>query len=622
MSAPKSVSFNGTKDVQQYELDDFSAAVAQAASLAAQIQGIQNDPSFDPKAPSDKLKYLQGQFAGLLNSNMRVQSALVGSTDAEVERRVKEKLDQVRMAQRIILVFLVDCTESMQPYIDEVKNKIKSVTDDYERFYGRNSMFFGFVGYRDHGISEPFEYAIDSNLTGFQNFLRTVRAHSEKDEKWMDRHLDAAEDVTGGLSKAAQLRWDIAGEGTSRVLIHIGDSPCHGSLYQEGWVIENDRYNSVSSAPGGEDRNCPIRHLRQLKRNQIHYYFCRIRSETDEMIKQFNKAVSPGWIETKDLSNVSSLASTVLKTLSTSVMRTAATSGNAVADVFDSRVTVGGSSHCSDADSIEELDWENVSEGNLEVGKDVPRPSIVWNMPKTPLKVTTAVPVTSLQNLSRRPVILSAYLKETEPWRVQVAADPFADGATRWAYHAQLTRGGNSEAFVMKRFKNSGSKWAKHNRSNYVEQIKSTMVAQFLAEQFNAKMVTKLGCKRVEYLSAFAAEVRDPHGGALRNYCMEPLLPSGSFVKWNNNAGHWDFPQLQDETLAQFAKFTFDATNGYMIIGDLQGLQLPDKYLLTDPVVLCKDTSQFVPTNLGADAIKANKYAADEVLRVQPWKYK
>lgn len=46
--------------------------------------------------------------------------------------------------------FLVDCTGSMGPYIEEVKKRIKEVVAALQAAHGALDLRVGFVGYRDY----------------------------------------------------------------------------------------------------------------------------------------------------------------------------------------------------------------------------------------------------------------------------------------------------------------------------------------------------------------------------------------------------------------------------------------------------------------------------------------
>ena len=88
-------------------------------------------------------------------------------------------------------------------------------------------------------------------------------------------------------------------------------------------------------------------------------------------------------------------------------------------------------------------------------------------------------------------------------------------------------------------------------------------------------------------------------------FCTENLLPTGGseFTKYSNNTGYWDADSL-NETLLRFTKYTHNATHGYIIVTDLQGVCKGNTYHLTNPVILCKDILRFGNTNLGETFIK------------------
>merc|ERR1712193_428671 len=157
-------------------------------------------------------------------------------------------------------------------------------------------------------------------------------------------------------------------------------------------------------------------------------------------------------------------------------------------------------------------------------------------------------------------------------------------GAVRWAYHGECLIEGAWEPYVFKRFVGA----ADHTRARYLGQIQESSIANFLAEQFNASK--RSGVKPIRFLDAIVLQWK-PSGGSPEYVCAEETLPGGlsAFRKFSNNAGDWDLTDLKDNSLLEFSKYTFDATGGYMMVSDLQGVDNGTEYLLTDPVILCKD---------------------------------
>ena len=82
----------------------------------------------------------------------------------------------------------------------------------------------------------------------------------------------------------------------------------------------------------------------------------------------------------------------------------------------------------------------------------------------------------------------------------------------------------------------------------------------------------------------------------------------GDFTRYSYNTGFWEESRL-NEWLLRFALWTYEITDGFMMVADLQGVHTPSGFILTDPVVLCKDLNRFGSTNLGEELMLRNKTA-------------
>ena len=87
-------------------------------------------------------------------------------------------------------------------------------------------------------------------------------------------------------------------------------------------------------------------------------------------------------------------------------------------------------------------------------------------------------------------------------------------------------------------------------------------------------------------------------------YSIEDYI-TGSFVKWTNNAGFID-EDIYSCTLDSFAHWTYEYSNEYLMVNDLQGMIIDKKeYLLTDPAIACpEDHDRFTASNLGIKGIQ------------------
>eukprot|EP01040_Poterioochromonas_malhamensis_P017008 gene17008-19452_t len=171
--------------------------------------------------------------------------------------QIRELEDQIRHAASLDVLFLVDCTGSMNPYINKVKTKIKEFVADIIKMHTSVSLRLGFVGYRDHYNERK---------------VQEVKAIYNDDD---------AEDVLGGLHLAKNLEW----VSKTRILYHIADAPCHGSEYHVSTL--SDKY--PEGCPNGLKADEIILAILQLG---ITYYFGQIKPEsTGIMINKFNEYV-------------------------------------------------------------------------------------------------------------------------------------------------------------------------------------------------------------------------------------------------------------------------------------------------------------------------------------------
>jgi hypothetical protein len=142
--------------------------------------------------------------------------------------------------------------------------------------------------------------------------------------------------------------------------------------------------------------------------------------------------------------------------------------------------------------------------------------------------------------------------------------------------------------------------------------VKSTAVARYFAARFNERLRALRGklatSPFVFFVPCFAYEVEEASSrfpeGEINAFAGERYLP-GVFMKYNSNNGYVAESFLKHHDGVQaFLHYTFDASEGKLVVGDLQGVARPTEVLLTDPQVLSADRS-FGPGDLGYKGIRA-----------------
>ena len=172
------------------------------------------------------------------------------------------------------LCFLLDCTASMQMWIDAARDEIYSILAASLQEYPDADFEVAFVGYRDH--ADTVQYII----MNFSRDIEDIRMRISRVDAiggW-----DTAEDVAGGLERAVGLFPDTPRSGV-RHIVHILDAPPHGLQFHDRDV--RDRY--PNGDPNGND---PLHWIREMSRKAIDYTIVKADSSIDTMIDIFHNS--------------------------------------------------------------------------------------------------------------------------------------------------------------------------------------------------------------------------------------------------------------------------------------------------------------------------------------------
>jgi Mg-chelatase subunit ChlD len=174
------------------------------------------------------------------------------------------------------LCFLMDCTASMQPWVDAARDEIQTIIEATHQTYPDAEFEVAFVGYRDFGDTTPHVVLpFTRNIDVLREQIRRVHAVGG----W-----DVAEDVAGGLRNAVELFPNSPRTGV-RHIVHIADAPAHGLRFHAPSIP--DRYPN-----GGPDGNEPLRWIREMSRKEVDYTILRINDSIDTMIDVFHTSYS------------------------------------------------------------------------------------------------------------------------------------------------------------------------------------------------------------------------------------------------------------------------------------------------------------------------------------------
>ena len=478
------------------------------------------------------------------------------------ETSIEEVIRKLRRSQEIFLCFLMDTTGSMYGHVNAVREQIQDITDALKK---KNllQLNVGFIGYKDHCDGEDHFEVFDftKDTTKFKYYVKSIVTGGGG---------DTAEDVIGGLQKTLELPWK---KGYTNIIFHIADAPAHGTKYHDD--ILDDYPDGYSTDKSSEEI------FKALNEKNIHYYFGKIKNDTDKMIEVFRLNCNNQIItfDIKDPINIEDSVVTAT-TQSVSIMK----------------------------DKTMELTKTKLSEISLRYVKEEPR----WKI----LPVQKGTLVNYVYPTSIVMLIDGTMKIKSRLGKFRVATAPFAHGSERAAYYAheyhKRREDESSESvdlalhetdqMVLKKFLRSSRTGKKAEGSRYLKAMEAQTIASFLADQFNSLLIGKNKVKflKTKVLRLGISEPFEFYSVEKRykNYDKE------EFIKISNNAGYVTKKDISEEYVLYclaFSHWTYEITNKFLMVVDLQGQKISDNMvLLTDPAIHCIDCIRFNSgTNLG-----------------------
>ncbi len=123
------------------------------------------------------------------------------------------------LVARLDLVFCIDVTASMGPFIDAARAQMLRILEELRGVIG-DGLRVAVVAYRDHGAEKLLEIARPSeSVKDTEAFLRGLSVGSGP------YNTDAAEAVFAALAACIEMPWR---DGAYRAIVLAGDAPPHG----------------------------------------------------------------------------------------------------------------------------------------------------------------------------------------------------------------------------------------------------------------------------------------------------------------------------------------------------------------------------------------------------------
>jgi hypothetical protein len=172
---------SSTADLCDLDVDAIDEAFKR---LSLEFQNNMRDLRADPNNPSKKQSVLRTNEKmnqiKLWSSKLNTEEGrrLLDEHRKDIEKRQYE-IDQVlkiiKAQSAVDICFLIDCTRSMAPYINEVKNSINQLTKPITALF-KTTPRLAFVGYRDidHKENNLVQLNFTTDVNAFQQFLSQI----------------------------------------------------------------------------------------------------------------------------------------------------------------------------------------------------------------------------------------------------------------------------------------------------------------------------------------------------------------------------------------------------------------------------------------------------------------
>ena len=205
------------------------------------------------------------------------------------------EINFIKNIAQIDIVFLLDTTKSVNPYLKGIKRYIRKLIFDAKKSVSHylNDDFdilnYGLVAYRDHdqeGVQGSYVSKILCDLNEDYNVFRQALY----DVKCVGGD-DTCEAVVDGLQEAVNLiSWR---EDSIKLLYHICGSPCHGTAYNG--VKKNKKFDKYpDGCPCGIDmKTC----LKSLRGKYIEYNLIGLDEDLKDMANKFSDYIKVELVE-------------------------------------------------------------------------------------------------------------------------------------------------------------------------------------------------------------------------------------------------------------------------------------------------------------------------------------
>ena len=239
-----------------------------------------------------------------VSNKMAEQQEKIKETASSIIAEMDKYIIIVNNQTRLDLLFIMDITNSMDKYLDQVKKDFFKMLDDIQLECAGSDIYLGFIGYKDFNDLDNDEDYINLEFTTNYKNIREKIQHIQ-----VGGGGDEPEDLCGALELGKEKKWS----GNIKFAILVTDSPCHGTKYHD---LGKDKDNYPE---GDRDERNIEDMIKFFAKENISLYCLKIENKTDKMFNIFKKLYN----ENKDKNSKNEFVLEIGKELTEVVTRNA-----------------------------------------------------------------------------------------------------------------------------------------------------------------------------------------------------------------------------------------------------------------------------------------------------------
>ena len=214
--------------------------------------------------------YASNVIVDLIKESLEETLKAIKNEEALINNELEEFNSEINVEQKtsLDLLFIMDITGSMKPYLNQVQNNILNIINRIIAECPGIDVNLGLIAYREvHQVDKNLNIEFTQNHLELKNIIKDIQTISNSDD---------VEDVAWGIEKATEKNW----KSNARFAILMADYPCHGTKYHSSNL--SDDYPN-----GAPDRQDIEESIKILAEKNVSLFCLKITENTQIMFEIF-----------------------------------------------------------------------------------------------------------------------------------------------------------------------------------------------------------------------------------------------------------------------------------------------------------------------------------------------